>query len=166
MNPSGCETTRHLALSALSGERFSSLLRSQSPEDHSGLSDTKRRLRNTFRIARVQVDCNRTLVLSDARRARELNPGGCKPLDVSQTPSSTHWQHPPKRSSAMTRFYAPLAPPNEFGQHFWLYEFHFGTSKKARPKPCPQKIRVDPRESVAKKLVPNPIHKRPQFPRA
>ena len=30
-----------------------------------------------------------------------MNPSGCKPLNVSQTPSSTHWQYPPRRSSAI-----------------------------------------------------------------
>jgi hypothetical protein len=31
-----------------------------------------------------------------------------KPLDIWRTPSSTHWQYPPKRSSALQAFYGYL----------------------------------------------------------
>ena len=110
--------------------RARSVPRNQKPRITRGFVDTKRRLRNIFMLVRIQSESKRTLVSSDARRARELNPSGCKPLDVSQTPSSTHWQHPPKRSSAIARFYGAIGASNEFGSTFFVRQFHFGTKQK------------------------------------
>ena len=52
--------------------------KAKAPRVTRGFVNTKRRLRNIFRIVRVQAERKRTLVSSDPRRARESNPSGCK----------------------------------------------------------------------------------------
>ena len=48
--------------------------KAKAPRVTRGFLDTKRRLRNISMVVRVQAECKRTLVSSDPRRARELNP--------------------------------------------------------------------------------------------
>lgn len=50
----------------------------KAPRVTRGFINTKRRLRNISMLIRTQPECNRTLVSSDPRRARESNPSGCK----------------------------------------------------------------------------------------
>ncbi len=52
--------------------------KAKAPSINSGLPDTERRPRNTSRIICLPTKGKKTLVSSDPRRARELNPSGCK----------------------------------------------------------------------------------------
>jgi|HubBroStandDraft_6_1064221.scaffolds.fasta_scaffold68141_1 hypothetical protein len=77
--------------------------KSESPESHSGLQWVpKRCLPSTFY---VRADRNIvkpvSILSSDARRARGLNPSGCKSHSTAwQAASSTHWKYPLKSSLA------------------------------------------------------------------
>ncbi len=87
---------------------FAERYEAKAPRFTRGFLDTKRRLRNIFIVVRAQAESKnlQCRVTRGGQGSRTLV--AAKPLDVSQTASSTHWQCPPKRPPAAVNCIGPL----------------------------------------------------------